>query len=93
MPGDGLQSGGSGQILHLAGFFPAREIRSDFLKADQLGVKPAKDASDTPDVTAAIHADALVNVIGNHRKGIERALWNCDAGVAHVPPHLVELIP
>jgi hypothetical protein len=67
-PSDSLQPGGSRQVLHLAGFFPAFDIRSNLLKANELSVEAPEDTGNTFDVTAAIQADALVDVIGDRRE-------------------------
>ena len=88
MPSDGLEPRGFGQKLHLARWFPTLEIGAHLLQANQLCVQAAEHSSDTLDVTAAIHADALVDVIGNRRKCTAPAGWNCDIGVAHIPSHL-----
>jgi hypothetical protein len=65
MPSNSLESCGFGQILHLARFFPSREIGAHLLQANQLCIQATEYSSNTLDVTAAIHADALVDVIGN----------------------------
>jgi hypothetical protein len=53
-PRDSLQAGGSRQVFHLAGFSPIFGIRSNLLKADELGVEAAKNTRNACDVTATI---------------------------------------
>jgi hypothetical protein len=58
------------------------------LKADELCVEAAENPRNAGDVTAAIQAAALVDVIGNRR---EHTVWEhriCHTEAVHVPPHL-----
>ena len=67
--------------------FSIFDIRSNLLKANELCVEVGENSCNARDVTAAIQADALVDVI-NRR---EHTVWErriCDTEAARVPPHL-----
>ena len=70
---DGIEASGGGQIIHLMQLFDAAGIGVDFLKTDDLSAACFDHLGDARGVAAAIGADALMNIVGQHREALHES--------------------